>query len=72
MEKKIKQQSRELKQIMKHKMMFKTLLKMYSVLSELFINIKDMIESNSYISASGGLFSDRTNNLLRRIEKRMK
>ena len=42
------------------------------VLSDLFINIEDMIKRNLYISASGGLFSDRTYNLLKKIEKKMK
>ena len=44
----------------------------FSKLSDLFINIEDMMKRNSYISASGGLFSDRTYNLLKRIEKKMK
>ena len=50
----------------------KTIADGFSVLSDLFKNIEDMIKRNSYISASGGLFSDRTYNLLRKIEKRMK
>ena len=50
----------------------KTIVDGFSVLSELFINFEDMIKRNSYISASRGLFSDRTYNLLRKLEKRMK
>ena len=50
----------------------KTIAEGFIVLSLLFINIEDMIKRNSYISASGGLFSDRTYNLLRKIEKRIK
>ena len=45
----------------------KTIADGFSVLSELFINIEDMIKRNSYISASRGLFSDRTYNLLRKL-----
>ena len=77
--KKVQQQSRELKQISdrlkvnktQHDVQ-KTIADGFSVLSVLFINIEDMIKRNSYISASGGLFSDRTYNLLRKIEKRMR
>ena len=77
--KKVQQQSRELKQISdrlkinktQHDVQ-KTIADGFSVLYELFINIEDMIKRNSYISASGGLFSDRTYNLVRKIEKRMK
>ena len=77
--KKVLQHSRELKQISdrlkvnktKHDVQ-KTIADGFSVLSLLFINIEDMIKRNSYISASGGLFSDRTYNLLRKIEKRIK
>ena len=50
----------------------KTIVEGLGVLSDLFINIEDMIKRNSYISASGGLFSDRTYNLLKNIEKKMK
>ena len=77
--KKVQQQSRELKQISDRLNVNKTkddvqktIADGFSTLSELFINIEDMIKRNSYISASGGLFSDRTYNLLRKIEKRMK
>ena len=77
--KKVQQQSRELKQISDRLKVNKTqddvqktIADGFSVLSELFINIEDMIKRNSYISASGGLFSDRTYNLLRKIEKKMK
>ena len=77
--KKVLQQSRELKQISDRLNVNKTkddvqktIADGFSVLSLLFINIEDMIKRNSYISASGGLFSDRTYNLLRKIEKRMK
>ena len=77
--KKVQQQSRELKQISdklkvnktQHDVQ-KTIADGFSVLSELFINIEDMIKRNSYLSASGGLFSDRTYKLLRKIEKNMK
>ena len=77
--KKVQQQSRELKQI-GNKLKIdksqveaqKTIAEGFEVLSDLFINIEDMIKRNSYISASGGLFSDRTCNLLRKIEKRIK
>ena len=77
--KKVQQQSRELKQIgdrlkvnKTQDDVQKTIADAFSTLSELFINIEDMIKRNSYISASGGLFSDRTYNLLRKIEKKMK
>ena len=77
--KKVQQQSRELKQISDrlkinktHDDVQKTIADGFSVLSELFINIEDMIKRNSYISASSGLFSDRTYNLVRKLEKRMK
>ncbi len=77
--KKVQQQSRELRQISNRLKVNKTqddvqktIADGFSVLSELFINIEDMIKRNSYISASGGLFSDRTYNLLKKIEKKMK
>ena len=77
--KKVQQLSRELKQISdKLKVnktqddIQKTIAEGFSVLSELFINFEDMIKRNSYISTSGGLFSDRTYNLLKKIEKKMK
>ena len=77
--KKVQQQSKELKQISDRLKVNKTkddvqktITEGFSVLSLLFINIEDMIKRNSYISASGGLFSDRTYNLLRKIEKRIK
>ena len=77
--KKVQQQSKELKQISDRLKVNKTkddvqktIAEGFSVLSLLFINIEDMIKRNSYISASGGLFSDRTYNLLRKIEKRIK
>ena len=76
--KKVQQLSRELKQISDRLKVNKTqddtqktIADGFSVLSELFNNIEDMIKRNSYISASGGLFSDRTYNLVRKIEKRM-
>ena len=72
--KKVQQQSKELKQISDRLKVNKTkddvqktIAEGFSVLSLLFINIEDMIKRNSYISASGGLFSDRTYNLLRKI-----
>ena len=77
--KKVQQQSRELKQISDRLKVNKTqddaqktIADGFNVLSELFNNVEDMIKRNSYISASGGLFSDRTYNLVRKIEKRMK
>ena len=77
--KKVQQQSKELKQISDRLKVNKTkddvqktIAEGFIVLSLLFINIEDMIKRNSYISASGGLFSDRTYNLLRKIEKKMK
>ena len=77
--KKVQQQSKQLKQISDRLKVNKTqddvqntIADGLSVLSTLFINIEDMIKRNSYISASGGLFSDRTYNLLRKIEKKMK
>ena len=77
--KKVQQQSKELKQISDRLKVNKTkddvqktIAEGFSVLSLLFINIEDMIKRNSYISASGGLFSDRTYNLLRKIEKKIK
>ena len=76
--KKVQQLSRELKQISDRLKVNKsqddiqkTIAEGFEVLSDLFINIEDMIKRNSYISASSGLFSDRTYNLLRKIEKRM-
>ena len=76
--KKVQQHSRELKQISNrlkvnktHDDVQKTIAEGFSVLSELFINIEDMIKRNSYISASSGLFSDRTYNLVRKLEKRI-
>ena len=72
--KKVQQLSRELKQISDRLKVNKTqddvkktIADGFSVLSELFINIEDMIKRNSYISASRGLFSDRTYNLLRKL-----
>ena len=77
--KKVQQQSKQLKQISDRLKVNKTkddvqktIAEGFIVLSLLFINIEDMIKRNSYISASGGLFSDRTYNLLRKIEKRIK
>ena len=77
--KKVQQLSIELKQISDRLKVNKTqddvkktIADGFSVLSELFINIEDMIKRNSYISASSGLFSDRTYNLLKKIEKKMK
>ena len=77
--KKVQQQSRELKQIVNRLKINdtqedtqKTIVEGLSKLSDLFINIEDMIKRNSYISASGGLFSDRTFNLLKKIEKKLK
>ena len=72
-------QSRELKQI-GNKLKIdksqveaqKNIAEGFEVLSDLFINIEDMIKRNSYISASSELFSDRTYNLLKKIEKKMK
>ena len=76
--KKVQQQSRELKQISDrlkinktHDDVQKTIADGFSVLSELFINIEDMIKRNSYISASSVLFSDRIYNLVRKLEKRI-
>ena len=76
---KVQQQSKELKQISDRLKVNKTkddvqktIADGCSVLSLLFIYIEDMIKRNSYISASSGLFSDRTYNLLRKIEKRIK
>ena len=77
--KKVQQYSKELKQISDRLKVNKTkddvqktIAEGFSVLSLLFINIEDMIKRNSCISASGGLFSDRTYNLLRKLEKRIK
>ena len=77
--KKVQLQSRELKQISDRLKVNKTqddiqktIADGFSVLSKIFINIEDMIKRNSYISASSGLFSDRTHNLLKKIEKKMK
>ena len=76
--KKVQLKSRELKQISGRLKINntqqdtqKTIAEGLSKLSDLFINIEDMIKRNSYISASGGLFSDRTYNLLKKIEKKM-
>ena len=77
--KKVQQQSRELKQIVNRLKINdtqedtqKTIVEGLSKLSDLFINIEDMIKRNSYIAASSGLFSDRTFNLLKKIEKKLK
>ena len=77
--KKVQQQSRELKQI-GNKLKIdksqveaqKNIAEGFEVLSDLFINIEDLIKRNSYISPSSGLFSDRTYKLLKNIEKKMK
>ena len=77
--KKVQQYSKELKQIVNRLQINntqqdtqKTIVECFSKLSDLFINIEDMIKRNSYISASSGLFSDRTYNLLKKIERKMK
>ena len=77
--KKVHQQSIELKQISDRLKVNKTqddvqqtIAEGLGVLSDLFINIEDMIKRNLYISASSGLFSDRTYNLLKKIEKKIK
>jgi hypothetical protein len=48
----------------------KTIAEGFRTLSDLFLNMEDMIRRNSYISASSGLFSDRTYNLLRKSLKK--
>ena len=48
----------------------KTIAEGFRTLSDLFLDMEDMIRRNSYISASSGLFSDRTYNLLRKSLKK--
>ena len=50
----------------------KTIAEGFIALSEISENLEGMLRRNAYISASGGLFSDRTYNLLRKIEKKIK
>ena len=48
----------------------KTIGEGFRTLSDLFLNMEDMIRRNSYISAFSGLFSDQTYNLLRKSLKK--
>ena len=48
----------------------KTIAEGFRTLSDLFLNMEDMIRRNSYISASSGLFIDQTYNLLRKSLKK--
>ena len=48
----------------------KTIAEGFRTLSDLFLDIEEMLRRNAYISASGGVFSDRTYNLLRKMEKK--
>ena len=48
----------------------KTIGEGFRTLSDLFLDMEDMIRRNSYISASGGLFIDRTYKYLRKQDRR--
>ncbi len=48
----------------------KTIAEGFVALSKTFESLEEMLRRNAYISASGGLFSDRTYNLLRKMEKK--
>ena len=50
----------------------KTLAEGFIAIGELFGNLEEMLRRNAYISASGGLFSDRTYNLLKKIERKLR
>ena len=50
----------------------KTIAEGFIALSETFENIEDMLRRNAYISSSSGLFSDRTYNLLKKIERKLR
>ena len=42
----------------------------FIALGEMFGNLEEMLRRNAYISASGGLFSDRSYSLLKKMQKR--
>ena len=48
----------------------KTIAEGFVALAKTFESLEEMLRRNAYISASGGLFSDRTYNLLRKMEKK--
>ena len=48
----------------------KTIAEGFRTLSDLYLDMEEMIRRTAFISASGGVFSDRTYNLLRKMEKK--
>ena len=48
----------------------KTIAEGFVALGELLGNLEEMLRKNAYISASGGLFSDRSYALLKKMQKR--
>ncbi len=48
----------------------KTIAEGFRTLSDLFLDMEEMMRRTAFISASGGVFSDRTYNLLRKMEKK--
>ena len=42
----------------------------FIAIGEMFGNLEEMLRRNAYISASGGLFSDRSYSLLKKMQKR--
>ena len=48
----------------------KTVAEGFIAIGELFGNLEEMLRRNAYISASGGLFSDRSYSLLKKMQKR--
>ena len=75
--KKVQQHSRELRQVgaeLKRDKTpedaQKTVAEGFIAIGELFGNLEEMLRRNAYISASGGLFSDRSYSLLKKMQKR--
>ena len=48
----------------------KTVAEGFIAIGEMFGNLEEMLRRNAYISASGGLFSDRSYSLLKKMQKR--
>ena len=48
----------------------KTVAEGFIAIGELFGNLEEMLRKSAYISASGGLFSDRSYALLKKMQKR--
>ena len=75
--KKVQQHSRELRQVgaeLKRDKTpedaQKTVAEGFIAIGEMFGNLEEMLRRNAYISASGGLFSDRSYSLLKKMQKR--